>query len=296
MGTLNKGDLFPKEVVDDIINLVRGKSAVARLSQKEPIKFNGNEMMTFNFDNEADIVAESGAKGVGGSTVAPVTIVPYKIEYGTRVSDEFMIASEESRINILSAFREGFAAKAARALDIMAFHGINPRSGLASTVVGNNHMDYLVSQTVERTSSANADVEAAIALVQDNEYEVNGMAMSPAFRSALAGELKSNGDPLFPELSWGSQPDTIKGLPVDTNSTVSFGNNTEDEAIVGNFKDFFKYGIAKDIAIKVIEYGNPDNSADGDLQGHNQVYIRGEMYVGYAILVPSAFARIGNFQ
>jgi len=293
MGTLSKSTLFPAQLTGELLNLVRGKSSLARLSKQAPIAFNGTEIFTFNFDKEADIVAENGAKGVGGATVEPVSIVPYKIEYGVRVSDEFVYGSEEARIGYLRAFADGFAAKAARAIDIMAFHGLNPRTGAASTVVGNNHFDSKVSQTVTRTTSANADVESAIALVQGNEHEVNGMAMSPAFKGALAAQLKNNGDPMFPELAWGSEPDTIKGLPVDTNSTVSFGTNTVDQAIVGNFRDYFRYGIAKDIGIKVIEYGNPDNDATaGDLQGHNQVYLRGEMYVGYGILVPSAFARI----
>lgn len=293
MGTLSKSTLFPAQLTGELLNLVRGKSSLARLSKQAPIAFNGTEIFTFNFDKEADIVAENGAKGVGGATVEPVSIVPYKIEYGVRVSDEFVYGSEEARIGYLRAFADGFAAKAARAIDIMAFHGLNPRTGQASTVVGTNHFDSKVSQTVTRTSSANADVESAIALVQGNEHEVNGMAMSPAFKGALAAQLKSNGDPMFPELAWGSEPDTIKGLPVDTNSTVSFGTNTVDQAVVGNFRDYFRYGIAKDIGIKVIEYGNPDNDAQaGDLQGHNQVYLRGEMYVGYGILVPSAFARI----
>lgn len=296
-GTLNKSTLFPPVLTGELLNLVRGKSSFARLSKQAPIQFNGTELFTFNFDKEADIVAESGAKGVGGATVAPVTMVPYKIEYGVRVSDEFVYGSEEARVGYLRAFADGFAAKAARAIDIMAMHGLNPRTGLASTVIGNNHMDYVVSQKVERTASANADVESAIALVQGNEHEVTGMAMSPAFRSALAAQTRQDGTPLFPELSWGSSPDVIKGLPVDTNSTVSFGTNTKDEAIVGNFRDYFRYGIAKDIQIKVIEYGNPDNDATaGDLQGHNQIYLRGEMYVGYGILVPNAFARIGDFE
>ena len=44
--------------------------------------------------------------------------------------------------------------------------------------------------------------------------------------------------------------------------------------------------------LEVIEYGNPDNSDAGDLKGHNQVYIRGEAYIGWAILIPKAFALI----
>lgn len=294
-GTLNKSTLFPPVLTGELLNLVRGKSSIARLSNRAPIQFNGTEIMTFNFDNKVDIVAESGAKGVGGATINPVTIVPYKIEYGTRVSDEFLYASEEVRMNTLREFADGFARAAAEGLDIMAFHGLVPKSGQPSTVVGNNHFDYAVSQKVERTASANADVESAIALVQGNEHEVTGMAMSPSFRSALAGELKSNGDPMFPTLSWGSQPDTINGLAVDTNHTVSFGTNTKDEAIVGNFRDYLRWGVAKDIEIKVIEYGDPDNTGR-DLQGHNEIYMRGEMYVGYGILVPNAFARIGDFE
>lgn len=293
---LSKSNLFPVAVTNELFNKIAGKSSFARLSQSEPIKFNGTEMFTFSFDNEADIVAENGAKGVGGATIEPVNMVPFKIEYGTRISDEFVTAAEEVKLNYLKAFADGFAKKAARALDIAAMHGLNPRTGLAaSTVIGNNHMDYIVTNTVERTASANADVESAIALVQGAEIEVNGMAMCPAFKSALAAQVKSNGDLMFPELAWGSEPDTIKGLPVDVNSTVSFGTNTKDEAIVGNFRDYFKFGVAKDVTVKLIEYGNPDNSEDGDLQGHNQVYLRGEMYIGYGILDKKAFARIGDF-
>lgn len=298
MGTLNKSTLFPAQLTGELLNLVRGKSSLAKLSGQAPIAFNGTEIFTFNFDKEADIVAESGAKGVGGATVAPVTIVPYKIEYGVRVSDEFVYGSEEARINYLRAFADGFAAKAARAIDIMAMHGLNPRTGTASTVVGNNHFDYAIpldNKVVYNSADPNANVEAAIGAIQAKEHEVTGMAMSPAFRTALASQTRTDGTPLFPELAWGSAPDVIKGLPVDTNSTVAFGSNTDDLAIVGNFRDYFRYGVAKDISIKIIEYGNPDNDTNaGDLQGHNQVYLRGEMYVGYGILVPEAFARIHN--
>ena len=291
---LAKGSLFPPELTNELINLVNGKSSLAKLAAQRPLSFVGNEIFTFTLDKEVDVVAENGAKSNGGATMGSVSIVPVKIEYGTRVSDEFKYASEEQQIEYLRAFAEGFAAKAARGLDIMGFHGLNPRTGSASAVIGTNHFDSLVTNTVNLSSDPNANVESAVALVQGGEYEVNGMAMSPAFRSALAAEVyTSDNRPMFPELAWGSQPATIKGLPVDTNSTVSFGTNTVDNAIVGNFRDFFRWGVAKDIPIEIIEYGNPDNDANaGDLKGHNQIYLRGEMYIGWGILVPAAFARI----
>ena len=62
----------------------------------------------------------------------------------------------------------------------------------------------------------------------------------------------------------------------------------------GNFADYFRWGYARQIPLEVIEYGNPDNSDAGDLKGHNQVYLRGEAYIGWGIILPEAFARIKN--
>lgn len=294
MGTLSKGTLFPPQLTNELFNLVRGKSSLARLSQQKPLPFNGTEVFTFNFDNEVDVIAENGAKGVGGATIQPITIQPVKVEYGTRISDEFVYASDEVRLGYLRAFSEGFAAKAARGLDIMALHGYNPRTMTASAVIGNNHFDYQISKSVTRTASPDADVESAIALVMNDEHEVTGMAMSPAFRSALAAMRKTDGTPVFPELQWGQGGnDTIRGLAVDTNSTMSVNSTVnKDAAIVGNFRDYFRYGISRQVSIETILYGNPDNSADGDLKGHNQVYLRGELYIGWGILVPGAFSKI----
>lgn len=295
---LSKGSLFPPELTNEMFNQVKGKSSLARLSGQSPIPFNGTTMFTFNFDKEVDIVAENSAKSNGGVSIAPVTIVPLKIEYGTRVSDEFKYANESVQLNYLKAFAEGFARKVAKGLDLMAFHGVNPRTMAASTIIGTNHFDGKVTQAAtEDDTDANGTVEAAIALVQGNEEDVTGMAMAPAFRSSLAAQVRTDGTPLFPELGWGAAPSTIKGLPVDVNSTISATigspNTNKDKAILGNFRDYFRWGFARELPIEVIEYGNPDNDADaGDLKGHNQIYLRGEAYIGWGILKADAFARI----
>ncbi|MGC6653486.1 hypothetical protein ACP0G4_28150, partial [Escherichia coli] len=82
-------------------------------------------------------------------SIAPLTIVPIKVEYGARISDEFLYASDEEKIDIVKAFNEGYARKLARGLDLMAFHGINPRTGTASAIIGTNHFDGKVTQTVD---------------------------------------------------------------------------------------------------------------------------------------------------
>lgn len=289
---LTRGTLLPPVVTDRLFSTVRGKSSLARLSGAEPIPFNGETVFTFSLDKEVDLVGENGAKSNGGGTVAAIQMIPVKVEYGMRVSDEFRYGADEVRLQYLTAFADGFAKKVARGIDIMAFHGVNPRTGLTASALTNKNFDDLISQTVVFDSDTpDSNITAAIALVEANEHDVTGLAMAPAMKSALANLKKgaTSNEPMFPELGWGAAVGQINGLPVDSNNTVSFGQNA-DRAVVGNFADFFKWGFAKQIPLEVIEYGNPDNSELGDLKGHNQVYLRGEAYVGWGIIDPSAFA------
>lgn len=290
MATLSKASNFDPRLVGDLINRVKGKSSLAVLSASEPIPFNGLKEFTFTMDSEIDVVAENAPKSHGGMSIAPQTIIPIKVEYGARVSDEFMFAAEEEQLNVLKAFNDGFSKKLARGLDLMGFHGINPRTGAASTVIGDNHFDAKVTQTVTYSAAqAEANIEAAIALVQGSDGNITGMAMSPALRSALAALTNTNGEKTYPELSWGASPGAIKGLQVDVNSTVNAGNVAH--AYTGDFREMFRWGYAKQIPMKIIEYGDPDNSGK-DLQGHNQVYIRAEAYLGWGIMDPASFSRI----
>lgn len=292
MSTLSKGNLFDPKLVSELINKVKGESALVKLSKQQAIPFNGQKEFTFTMDSEIDIVAENGKKSHGGVSIDPLTIIPIKVEYGARVSDEFLYASEEERISILKPFVEGYAKKLAKGLDLMAFHGVNPRTGAASAIIGSNNFDSAVTQTVNFSKSdPDANIESAVALVQGEENTVSGLAMSTQFSSALAG-MRTGGDTnirLFPELAWGANPGTINGLAAEVNNTVSAVGN--DVAILGDFANYFKWGYAKQVPFEVIKYGDPDNSGK-DLKGYNQVYLRSETYLGWGILDGAAFARI----
>lgn len=292
-GTMTKGSMFDPKVVSEIFNKVKGHSSIAKLHGRDPIPFNGEKVFTFSMDKEVDIVAESGAKSNGGATMAPVVITPIKVEYGARVTDEFLNASEEEQLDILGAWIEGFAAKLARALDLMAVHGINPRSGeAASQAIGTNSFDTNSSVAKVEFDTTSDTVEDVLteAVEAIGEYDVTGYAFSKKFGGML-GKYKENGISQYPEFKLGANPGNLNGTACDVNSTISVGN--EDYAVVGDFASAFKWGIAKEISMKIIEYGNPDNDAEaGDLQGHNQIYIRSEAYIGWGILDPTAFARI----
>lgn len=282
--------LFDAKLVEDLVSKVKGKSSLAALSQQVPVAFVGNKEFSFSMDSDVDIVAENGAKSHGGITLEPITIVPIKFEYGARVSDEFMYASEEERINILEAFNDGFAKKLAAGFDKAAMHGINPRTGSASAVVGTNNFDSKVTNTVTYVAGTpDANLEAAIALVEGGDGESTGLAISPAMRTALAAMKDTNGNAQYPEFKFGGQPANLGTQTLSINKTVATGS--VDEAIVGDFQNMFKWGYGKEIYMDVIEYGDPDNSGV-DLKGHNQVYLRAEAYLGWAIFDAASFARV----
>lgn len=290
--TLSRGSLFDPELVTDLIDKVKGKSSLAILSQQKAVPFDGTTSFVFTMDSEIDIVAENGKKSHGGVSLAPIKMVPIKVEYGARVSDEFLYSSEEKKIDIIKSFNEGYAKKLARGLDLMAFHGINPRSGAASAVIGTNHFDSKVTQTVNFTqANPDANIEAAVALIQGSEGVVSGLAADPQFSAALAA-MRTGGDTnirLFPELAWGANPGSINGLKADINNTVSGGSN--DVAIIGDFENYFQWGFAKEIPFEIIKYGDPDGSGN-DLKNYNQVYLRSETFLGWGIMDPDSFARI----
>lgn len=289
---LSKGSKFDPILVKELFDKVKGKSSLAALCDQTPIPFNGQKEFIFTMDDEVDLVAENGKMTRGSVSLDPVIIVPVKIEYGARISDEFLYAAEEEQIETLRNFSDGFAKKTARGLDIMAFHGVNPRAKTASTLIGTNHFDNgvtVVAQDSKSPKTPDALIEDAIAAVQDNEYDISGLTMAPSFRADLAKMVDTSGRKIYPELAWGNAPSQMNGIQTVTNNTVSF-NSSKDLAIVGDFSTF-KWGYSKEIPLEIIEYGDPDNSGQ-DLKGCGQVYIRAKAYIGWGIMDKSAFAVI----
>lgn len=296
MAALSMGTNFPPELVRGMMNFVTGRSALARLSARKPIPFTGEKIFTFSLDKEADIVAENGAKSVGGATLGSVTITPIKFEYSARVSDEFMRADEQYQLRVLEEFGDGAGRAFARALDLAAFHGVNPRTNADSAVVGSNNFDEAVTNNVTYAAATPDDnLDAAIALITGADREFNGIAMAPSMAADMA-KVKVNGVVQYPEFRFGGNPNLFAGINLDINNTVSkmpTSVKTTSMAYVGDFANRFRWGYATDMPVEIIRYGNPDNdSTAGDLKGHNQVLLRLEAYIGWAILDPESFAKI----
>lgn len=295
--SLNRGELFAPDVVEDLFNKVVGKSSLAILSNQRPIAFNGNEFFTFSFDNEIDVVGESQPKSPGGISVNSIVIRPIKVEYSARVSDEFLYASQAKRIDILREFNNGYARKLAKGFDLMAIHGVNPRTGAASDIIGDNNFNDKVDQVVAYTeANPQLNIEDAIALIDGADAETDGIALAPEVTTALS-RVTLNGDPngvrRYPEFEFGRVPENLGGLRLEKNKTVSAYNDLK--ALAGDFEGSFRWGVTKQIPLEIIRYGDPDNTGR-DLAGHNEILLRSETYLGWGILNPEAFAKITGGQ
>lgn len=290
--TLTRGNLFPSNVESAIFNTARMHSSIAKLSGQTPVPFNGSDIFTFGLDNHAAIVGEANAKPNTGATVGKVKVKPVKIVLQFRTSDEFMTASEEYQLGVLEAFQEAASREVAYALDVMAMHGVDPKTGQpASSTIGDNHLDAKVTnKVVYNETKPDVNIDDAVALVETAEYDVTGLAMAPTLRGAIAALRTNSGGRVYPEFAWGGCPDKLGAMTVDSNKTVS-ANSNKDRAIVGDFDAAFKWGFAKGLTYDIIEYGDPDGQGT-DLKANNEICLRAEAYIGWGILDPNAFARI----
>ena len=289
MATIQAGTNFPTELVTEIFNAVQGHSAIAKLSDRKPIPFRGVTEFVFTADGEAQLVAEGAAKAAGDAAMTPVIIKPMKFVYQQRVSDEFLKASDEGRLQYLEAFADGFARKIARGFDIAALHGLEPST--STPVVGLSNIDAAATAASHVVTYAAATVDDNIQDAIDMVGEgVSGIAMSPTASAALAA-LKVNGVTQFPEYRFGQNPDAFYGMRSDVNSTVAAvaSGGTADKVVVGDFANAFKWGYVDEIPVDVIRFGDPDG-AGRDLKRYNEVCLRGEAYIGWGILNPEAFA------
>ena len=289
-----KGTLFKPELVNEIMSKVKGHSTLAKLSNQQPIPFNGTEQFIFNLEGNAQIVGEGELKGAGKAVITSKVITPLKFVYQARITDEFMHASDEKKLNFLKHYADGFAKKIAEAFDIAAIHGLEPKGLTDASFKATNSFDGLVTGNVVTYNAATIDsnIDDAVQAIVATDNEVTGIAMSPAAGQAMS-KVKVNNVVQFPEFRFGQRPDNFFGMELDINKTLTAqsGKGKKNHAIVGDFQNRFKWGYAENIPMEIIEYGDPDG-AGRDLKAYNEILLRTEAYIGWGILDEKAFARV----
>lgn len=272
---------------------IRG-GVLSRLAPQAPeIKVGATDHFTFTGTPKAELVGESAQKSSMDGTPGKKTAKTYKVQVTYRYSNEVQWSDEDYQTGLIDGLVANIATALNRALDLIAIHGVNPATGEVAAQVS----EYFTRTgngvaRVEAGTSADGDLEALAEALQGTGYIATGIGFDPAYAGSLARSRDADGRKLYPELGLGFGFDNFQGLAAASSDTVS-GRQELDaadattRAIMGDF-NAFKWGVAREIPLELIEYGDPDGN--GDLKRTNEVAIRAEAVLGFVIFDTAAFA------
>lgn len=267
---------------------------LSQLAAADPeIKVGDTNIFTFLDTAKAELVGESANKSSQDGKPTNATAKTYKVQVTYRMSDEVKYEDEDYQIGLVEALVGRVGEALSRALDLIAIHGVNPATGQVSNLVseyldqdGFLPEDHIITETADKS----ANVEAQAAALQSAGYNATAVAFDPTFAGALARSKDDNNNPKYPELGLGFNVENFQGLRAASSDTVSGRSEIDTplvKSIMGDFRAFV-WGVARQVPLRTIEYGDPDGN--GDLQRKNEIAIRAEAYLGYAFVDPAAFA------
>lgn len=274
---------------------IRG-GVLSRLAPQDPqIKVGSTDHFTFTGTPKAELVGEGDDKSSNDGTPTKKTGKTYTVQVTYRMSNQVLWEDEDYQAGIVDSLVDNIAIALSRALDLIAIHGINPKTGTVSgnvseyfTKVGNG------VGRVTATADPNADIEAQAEDLQEAGHVATGVAFDPVFAGKLARTRDENGVKLYPELGLGFNVESFQGIPAAASDTVSGRQElgTEDARVQSLMGDFnaFQWGVARNVPLETIEYGDPDGN--GDLKRTNEIAIRAEAVLGYVIFDDTAFSLI----
>ena len=293
MAVLSASDFnLPNDMADGIFKKAQTGSVIAQLSGAKPQKFGKQSVMVLTSAPKAEIVGEGADKSPTDAAYTTKVVSPIKLQVTMRFNQEVMWADEDAQIGVLQDLSENTGIALARALDLVAIHKLNPLTGTVSGLVSEGIIDTTQSTTLAN-DKYDVAVEQAVGQVIASGYAPTGLAMDPALSFGLSTMRDTTGRRLYPELGFGMSVSNFEGVSAAVSNTVSAGVEAKTASnllgIVGQF-DAVRWGVQRDIAAHLIEYGDPDGL--GDLQRKNQMAIRAEVVYGIGIMDLAAFAKI----
>lgn len=281
----HQGETWSKNITTGVL---------AKLAVEAPdIKVGKTDHFVFTGTPKAELVGEGANKSSADDKPTKATVNTYKVQVTYRFSDEVQYEDEDYQTQLIDGLVKNISIALSRALDLVAIHGINPKTGEASSSV----VSYFAKAgnkvaRVVATEKPNDDIENAAAKLQEAGYTATGVGFDPAFAGELARVTNANGVKLYPELGLGFNVDNFQGLMAASSDTVSGRQEITKPRVKGIMGDFraFKWGVARYVGLKLIEAGDPDGA--GDLNRTNEVAIRAESIFGYAIFDEKAFSLV----
>lgn len=282
---------LPDSLYPRLWGKVQDASAIAKLAPAEGFVYGNTDVITFTDYPRAEFVAEGGNKSASKTGFAIKKVATHKVQVTVRTTDEVLIMDEQRQVGVLDAVMGQMGIAIARAMDIGAFHKIDPLSGTTAASITDN----ICATTNSVTASApRTDLDTAVAAVIADGFSPNGIALDPSYAFAFKTAYNSDGSKQYPEVSMNVRAtSTLDGLTAAVSDTVSASKEaaspTNVKGVVGDW-NAFKWGIVRNVPISMIQFGDPDGQ--GDLKRMNQVALRAEAYIAWAVMDKDAFCKI----
>lgn len=290
------GITLPKNIASGMFAKATTGSAIVALSGAEAQEFGEVTHMTLTGRPRAELVGEAGVKGSTNTTFGTKTVSPHKFQVTQRFNSEVKWADDAYQLGVLTTLANEGGLALARALDLGAFHGINPLTGaVAASIVAGDRIG-TTTNSVEITTATlttpDLVIEQAAGLIIADGYVPNGVAFDPRYAWTIATSRYADGRKKYPELGFGQDITSFEGLQAYSSSTVSGlpeATDTNIKAILGDWS-LLRWGVQVAVPVEMIEFGDPDGQ--GDLKRQNQIALRMEVVYGWGVMDLDGFATV----
>ncbi len=247
--------LIPLPVAQDIQRSVVEESAALRLFKNVPMSSKTERMPVISaLPVAAWVTGDTGLKQTTEANWADKTLIVEELACIVPIPDAVIA---DASFDIWGEIKPLIAEAMARALDSAVFFGINkpaswPADVAAMAVAAGNVAS--VGATADNKGGIIGDINAVMATVEADGYDVNGFVTSRAFRSRLRGVRDVNGQRL---LDIDTNGERIEGQPISYAMSGLWPNPAtagSTQLIAGDFTRGI-IGIRQDITYKLFTEG-----------------------------------------
>ena len=284
--------VMPNHLATNVWKQVQDQSVIGKLVGTTPFKFGKTDIMTFTDAPRAEYVGEGADKSPASTGWGVKTAATHKVQVTVRMDEEVQYQDEDYQLNALTDVTDAMSIALSRALDLGVFHAINPLTGATAASITDTVC--ATTNSVETAGDVEADIENSSGLVIAHDFVPTGIALDPNYAWLFKTAKYADGRRKYPDLSINiKSTSSLEGLTAAVSNTVSASKEaataTKVKGIVGQW-DALKWGVVREIPIETIKFGDPDGQ--GDLKRKNQIALRAEVFYGWAVMDPLAFAKI----
>ncbi len=274
----------PEEQAGEIIkNVVRG-SSLMKLAKVENMKSDRKKFSVMTEGAGAYWVGEGQRIQTSKASWIHPEIVVKKLAVIIPVSKEKI---NDSTIDVFSELKETIGEAFFKKIDAAGFFGTDSPFETNILKSATNAANLVTAGT---NASFDLDVSDAMAMVEENGYDVNAFAARNGIKNTLRKLRDANGNQLYVE---GVNSKELYNVPIEFSRNGSW-DATKSEIICGNF-DMAIVGIREGIEYQVLKEATLEGTLDEDgkpisLAEQDLIAIKATMRLGFLVVKDEAFA------